>query len=80
MKEIYFQGKKVIITNHAARQAEEREIGYPDHVLTTIQTGKVERFGKHMLRFTNRTKEGSIVCVGQDVGYVIIIKTVERGN
>ncbi len=80
MKDIYFQGKNVFITKHAAKKAEERKIGYPDHVRTALYTGKVERFGKNLLRFTSRTKNGSVICIGEEIGQSIIIKTIERGN
>lgn len=80
MSEIYFQGKQVIITVHAVKRAREREIAYPDQVFGVLQTGKVTRFGKHGIKFVKRGKAGSIICVGEDVGHCIIIKTIERGN
>ena len=61
------------MTNHAIRQAKIREI-HPDLVYNVLKTGKVSRFGKHLLRFVGK----SIACIGQDLGHVIIIKTVER--
>lgn len=80
MGEIYFDGKQVFITTHAVKRAREREIAYPDQVYIVLNTGKVERFGKNMIKFIKRTKNGSIICVGEDLGHVIIIKTIERGN
>jgi len=80
MSGIYFQGKPIIIKVHAVKRAREREIVFPDQVYEVLQTGKVKRFGKHGIKFIKRGKEGSIICVGEDLGYYIIIKTIERGN
>lgn len=81
MKEVYFQGKPVIIMVHAIKRARQREIAYPGHVFSVIKTGKVIRFGKHGIKFIGRSKKGgSVICVGEDIGHVIIIKTIERGN
>jgi len=80
MSEIYFQGKQIIIKVHAVKRAREREIAFPDQVYDVLQTGKVKRYGKHGIKFIKRSKEGSIICVGEDLGYCIIIKTIERGN
>ena len=80
MSDIYFQGKQIIIRVHAVKRAREREIAFPDQVYEVLQTGKVKRFGKHGIKFVKRSKEGSIICVGEDLGYCIIIKTIERGN
>ncbi len=84
MSDIYFQGKPIIIKVHAVKRARarerEREIAFPDQVYDVLQTGKVKRYGKHGIKFVKRGKEGSIICVGEDLGHCIIIKTVERGN
>ena len=80
MKDVYFEGKPVIIKVHAIKRAREREIAYPDHVYGVLKTGKVKRFGKHGIKFISKSKKGSIICVGEDIGYAIIIKTIERGN
>ena len=76
---MYFQGKKILIKTHAIKQAREREIAYPDQVYQVLKQGKVKRFGKNRLKFIKKSKNGSIICVGEDLGY-IIIKTIERGN
>ena len=78
MQDLYFEGKPIYIKTHAIKRAREREIAYPDHVYTTIKTGKVKRLGRNMLKFIS--KKGSIICVGEDLGHAIIIKTIERGN
>ncbi len=80
MSGIYFQSKPIIIKVHAVKRAREREIAFPDQVYDVLQTGKVKRYGKHGIKFVKRSKEGSIICVGEDLGYCIIIKTIERGN
>ncbi|MBI4149511.1 hypothetical protein HY491_03615 [Candidatus Woesearchaeota archaeon] len=76
----YVQGKQIFITTHAVKRAREREIAYPDHVLTVLKTGKVERFGKQGIKFISKSKKNAIICVGEDIGHAIIIKTIERGN
>lgn len=80
MKEVYFDGKPIFIKTHAIIRAREREIAYPDHVYAVLKTGKVERFGKHGIKFIKKSKKGAIICIGEDLGYIIIIKTIERGN
>lgn len=80
MDDIYFEGKLVVIKVHAIKRAREREIAFPDQVYNAIQTGKVQRFGKNYIKFIKKGKQGSIICVGEDLGYCIIIKTIERGN
>ena len=40
-----------------------------------------KRFGKNGVKFIGkRSKKGSVICIGEDLGYAIIIKTIERGN
>lgn len=77
---VYFQGKPVFIKVHAVTRARQRQIAYPDEVYSTLQTGKVRRFSKNGIKFIKRSGKGSIICVGEDLGYGIIIKTVEKGN
>ncbi len=80
MDDICFQGKPVIIKVHAVKRAREREIAFPEQVYDVLNTGKAKRFGKHGIKFVKRSKEGSIICVGEDLGHCVIIKTIERGN
>jgi len=80
MNEVYFQDKPIIIKVHAIKRARQRNIAFPDQVYNVLQTGKVKRFGKHGIKFIKRIKEGSIICIGEDIGHSIIIKTIERGN
>ena len=71
---IYFQNKPVFITVHAIKRARQREIAFPDQVFRVLNTGKVKRFGKRGIKFVGRT----IICVGDDLGSNVIIKTVEK--
>ncbi len=80
MDDVFIEGKKILISVHAVKRAREREIAYPDQVYSALKTGKACRFGKNMIRITKRTKKGAIICVGEDLGEFIIIKTIERGN
>lgn len=77
---LIFQHKQVWVTTHAIKRARERDIIYPDMVYATILGGKVTRFGKNLLKFQKRYKHGSVMCIGEDIGHAIIIKTVEWGN
>ena len=78
--EIIVHEKPVILSVHAIKNARLRNIAFPDQVYNVLLTGKVERFAKHGIRIIGRSKHGRILCVGEDVGYAIIIKTIERGN
>jgi hypothetical protein len=78
MQDIYFQGKLIVIKVHAVKRA--REIAFPDQVYDVLRTGKVKTFGKQGIKFIKKGKKGTIICVGEDIGYCIIIKTIERGN
>ncbi len=69
-----------MVTMHAIQQALEREISYPEQVYRTIMTGTMERFGKHYIRFIKRSPKGSTICIAEEQGELIIIRTVERGN
>lgn len=77
---LLYQSKEILITNHAIRQAKRRRVAYPDQVEQVLRTGRVLRFGKHGIKFIKKSKYGSIVCIGEDVGSCVIIKTIERGN
>ena len=80
MDELYFDRKPIWISTHAVIRAREREIAYPGQVYQVLKTGIVKRFGKHGIKFVKISREGSIICVGEDLGHAIIIKTIERGN
>ncbi len=76
MDDLYAQNKQVIVSVHAVKRAREKNIAYPDQVYHAIKTGKVKRFGKHGIKFVCK----SIICVGEEIGQIILIKTIERGN
>ena len=75
-----FHGKLIVIKTHAIKRARERQIAFPDHVYAVLKTGKAKRFGRRGIKFIGVGKENSIICVGEDVGSMIIIKTIERGK
>lgn len=80
MDEIYFQGKQIFIKTHTIKRAREREIAYPNQVYYVLKTGKIKKFGKNGIKFIKKSEKGSIICIGEDLGQIIIIKTIERGN
>ena len=80
MDELYFEGKQVFITVHAIRRAREREIAYPDQVYQSLKHSRIKRLGKNTLKFICHSKRGSVICIGEDLGSMIIIKTIESGN
>lgn len=77
---IYFQRKEIRFSLHAVMRAEERNIRFPELAYHTVKTGKVSYFGKHGIKFTKKLKKCSIICIGEEKGEYIIIKTIERGN
>ena len=56
MDDLYVNGKQVIITVHAIKRAREREIAFPDQVYDVLKTGKIQRFGKNLLKFVKKVK------------------------
>ena len=80
MNTLYLNNKQVVITVHAIKRARLRKIAFPDQVYNTIKTGRVVKFGKNNVKIIKKSKEGSIICIGEDLGQIIIIKTIERGN
>ncbi|MBI5390824.1 hypothetical protein HZB02_04990 [Candidatus Woesearchaeota archaeon] len=80
MKDIYYNGQEIWITSHAIIRARQRHIAYPDQVYHAILTGKVVHFAKHGIKFIKPTKHGIIICIGEDLGDAVVIKTIERGN
>lgn len=79
-RDVLINGKLVLVSAHAAKQAEDRGIVFPDHVYNVLKTGKIKRFGKKHMKIIKRSRKGSVICVGIDVGDTIIIKTITRGN
>jgi hypothetical protein len=68
--------KRVVITNHAIRQAVERNIAYPDLVYNVLRTGKLKKFGKHRIKFIGR----NIICVGEIRNQKIVIITSNKAE
>lgn len=66
----------VEIKRHAFARAMARGI-HPDHIEETLQKGKVERYGKHGVKFVSKGSKGTVICVGQIVGTRITIFTIE---
>ena len=49
----------------------------PDMVEATLKGGKIERFGKHNVRFIKDYKKFTVICLGQIIGAKIKIITIE---
>ena len=69
----------VEIKHHAFKQALRRGI-HPDMIEDALLKGKMERFGKHGIRFINKGAKKTIICVGEVIGGKLKIFTVEEGN
>ena len=64
------------IKRHAFIRAIERKVT-PDMIEATLKGGKLERFGKHNVRFIKDYKRFRVICVGQLIGTKIKIFTIE---
>ena len=62
----------VEIKHHVFIRALERNI-HPDLIEDTLQKGKIERFGKHYVRFSSRL----LICIGELTGLKLKIITIE---
>ncbi len=69
----------VEIKRHVFVRAMERGI-HPDLIEDTLQKGKVEKYGKHGVKFISKGPKRTVVCVGQIVGTKITIFTIEEGG
>ena len=69
----------VIIKRHVFEQALKRNID-PDMIEQALLKGKIERFGKHGVKFINKGKKKTIICVGEMVGNTLKLITIEEGN
>ena len=49
----------------------------PDMIEATLKGGKIEKFGKHNIRFIKDYKKFIVICVGQMIGTKIKIFTIE---
>lgn len=69
----------IIIKKHVFDRAMERGI-HPDMIENALLKGKMERFGKHGVKFINKGTKRTVICVGEMVGNKIRIFTIEEGN
>lgn len=70
---------EIEIKRHAFIQALKRGI-HPDIIEFVLRNGKVKQYGKHGVKFVNKGRKRTIICVGQIVGMKIRIFTIEEGN
>ena len=70
---------ELIIRRHVFDQALKRGID-PDMIEQALLKGKMERFGKHGVKFINKGAKKTVVCVGQIIGTTLKIFTIEEGN
>ena len=64
------------IKRHAFIRAMERNVT-PDMIEATLKGGKIERFGKHNIRFIKEYRKFTVICVGQAIGTKVKIFTIE---
>jgi len=67
------------IKHHVFKRAMERGI-HPDMIEETLLKGKLERHGKHGIKFINKGAKRTIICVGELIGTKLKIFTIEEGN
>ena len=61
---IYRNHWEIDISEHAYKKADQRNIT-SDIIEATIINGKIEKFGKNMMKFICEYKRGQVVCVGE---------------
>jgi|TARA_B100000315_G_C14050568_1_gene351692 hypothetical protein len=69
----------VVIKRHVFEQAMKRGI-HPDMIEDTVRKGKMQRFGKHGVKFVNKGSKRTIICVGEITGTELKIITIEEGT
>lgn len=69
----------VEIKHHVFIQALKRGI-HPDLIEDTLVKGRIERYGKHGVKFISKGSKRTLICVGQIIGTTIKIFTIEEGN
>jgi len=74
-KKLIFRNKYVKLSRHAIIRARQRNIT-ADVIQATINGGKVNLFGKNLVRFSKKYKNKFLVCIGEDLGQIILIKTI----
>ena len=70
---------EVVIKRHVFEQAMKRGI-HPDMIEDTLVKGRVQKFGKHGIKFISKGSKRTIVCVGERIGNKIKVITIEEGN
>jgi hypothetical protein len=69
----------LVIKRHVFIKALERGI-HPDLIEQTLLCGKVERIGKHGIKFVGEGSKRTVICIGEIVGTRLKIITIEEGN
>ena len=69
----------VVIKRHVFERAMQRGI-HPDLIEDVLMKGKMIRFGKHGIKFTNKGSKRTIICIGELVENKLKIITIEEGN
>ena len=69
----------VVIKRHVFERAMQRGI-HPDMIEDAMLKGKMQRFGKHGIKFINKGSKRTIICVGELIGNKLKIITIEEGN
>ncbi len=64
------------IKRHAFIRAMQRNVT-PDLIEATLKGGKIEKFGKHNVRFIKKYKKFTLICVGEIAGAKVKILTIE---
>ncbi len=76
---MFARNREIWIKSHAIKRARQRNID-PLMIRATIKGGKIKKFGKDYIKFFKKYKKGIVICIGEDIGSCIIIKTIEWGN
>lgn len=61
---IYRDKWLILFRRHTFTQAIRRGVT-SDMIYATAKNGKIEEFGKNYIRFVNKYKRGTLVCVGE---------------
>lgn len=61
---IYRNKWLILFRRHAFIQATRRGV-VSDMMYATVKNGRIEEFGKNYIRFVNKYKQGTLVCVGE---------------
>lgn len=64
---------EIEIKRHTFIRAMQRGIS-PDLIEATLRRGKQQQFGKNYIKFI----KGKIICIGQIIGNIIKIITIEK--